>query len=122
MLVCHNCGRIGHFWRMCRSKEKQSAATDELEASGIVVAATGKAQSQICIWVTVSYTREGRKPARIQVVLDTGAQVCATGLELVATLGIKTTLVKHGGSLRDVTNVNLKPMVSFSCHMQYGDK
>ena len=86
------CGR-----RMC--KEKQSAATKELEASGIVVAITGKAQSQSCIWVTVCWAPEGRKPARIQAVWDTGAQVCVTGSELLAILGIRTVSLKRGGSL-----------------------
>lgn len=37
-----------------QSRGKQAAATEEMEASGIVIAATGNVQSQSYIWVTVS--------------------------------------------------------------------
>ena len=68
------------------------------------------------------HTYEGRKPARIKLVPETGAQLCVTRPELLATLGIRMASLKRGGSLRDVANVSLNPMGSFTCHMQYGDR
>ncbi|MPC64894.1 hypothetical protein E2C01_059016 [Portunus trituberculatus] len=88
---------------MCRSKGKTAggaAATEDLEASGIVIAAAGAAMCQSRIWVTVSHAQGGRKSARIQAVPDTGAQECVAGLELLAALDIKTASLTHRGSLR----------------------
>ncbi|MPC51401.1 hypothetical protein E2C01_045245 [Portunus trituberculatus] len=124
-VACHNCGRVGHVQRMCRSKGKNAAAaaaTEDLEASSIVIAAAGAAMYQPRIWVTVSHAQGGRKSARIQAVPDTGAQVCVAGLELLAALDIKTASLIHRGSLRDVANISLQPLGSISCHLQYGDR
>ena len=121
-LSCSNCGKTGHLRKMCRSASKKAAATEDVEASGIVTAATGKAQSQPCIWVSVSDARKERTSARIQVVPDTGAQVCVAGPGLLATLGIKETSLVRRGSLRDVANVCLKPMGAFTCHIQHGSR
>ncbi|MPC54440.1 hypothetical protein E2C01_048359 [Portunus trituberculatus] len=124
-LACHSCGRVGHMQRMCRSKGKNAAAaaaTEDLEASGIVIATAGAAMCQPRIWVTVSHAHGGRKSARIQAVPDTGAQVYVAGLELLAALDIKTAFLIHRGSLRDVANINLQPLGSVSCHLQYGDR
>ncbi|KAK8392492.1 hypothetical protein O3P69_014690 [Scylla paramamosain] len=75
-LACFNCGKTGHLRSLCKSRTKKAAAAEDLETSGIVIAATGKAQSQPYIWVTVSDTRKEGKSARIQVVPDTGSSVC----------------------------------------------
>lgn len=121
MPACHNCGRTGHMRKMCRSKGKQAAATEEMEASGIVIAATGNVESQSYIWVTIS-DENNKKSARIQVVPDTGAQVCVAGPGLLAALGITRASLMKRGKLRDVANISLKPMGSFTCCMQYGSR
>ncbi|XP_076036521.1 uncharacterized protein LOC143022265 [Oratosquilla oratoria] len=117
-LTCYGCGKTGHLRRLCRKSKK--AAAMEGEASGIVIAAAGKAQSQPCIWVTVSDTRK-ETSARIRVVPDTGAQVSVAGPGLLAALGDTKSLVSRG-SLRDVANVSLKPMGAVTCRMQHGSR
>ncbi|XP_076050210.1 uncharacterized protein LOC143030874 [Oratosquilla oratoria] len=118
-LTCYGCGKTGHLRRLCRKSKK--AAAMEGEASGIVIAAAGKAQSQPCIWVTVSDTRK-ETSARIRVIPDTGAQVCVAGPGLLAALGVDTTSLVSRGSLRDVANVSLKPMGAVTCRMQHGSR
>ncbi|XP_076042081.1 uncharacterized protein LOC143025983 [Oratosquilla oratoria] len=123
-LACHSCGRVGHVQKMCRSKVKPAAAAaaEDLEASGIVIAAAGAARSQPRIWVTVSHAKGKNKSAKIQAVPDTGAQVCVAGLELLTSLGVKVASLTRRGGLRDVANVKLQPLGSFPCRLQYGDK
>lgn len=64
---------------------------------------------------------KGEDIARIQVVPETGVQVCVVGPCPLATLGIKTTLLVRCGFLRDVANVSLKPMGEFTCHIRHGN-
>lgn len=54
------------------------------------------------------------------MVQDTGAQVCVAGPELLATLCIAAASLTRRRNLRDVANVNLKPMDAFTCRMQLG--
>ncbi|KAK3887585.1 hypothetical protein Pcinc_008290 [Petrolisthes cinctipes] len=111
MLACHNCGKTGHLRKMCRSKGKQVAATEEMEASGIIIAATRNVERQPFIWVKVSIGNNERKSAKIQVVPDTGSQVCVAGPGLLAALNIIKTSLVNRGNLKDVANVSLKPIV-----------
>lgn len=46
LLACHRCGKVGHLKRMCRGKGKCTVTAEDVEASGIVVAATSKAPAQ----------------------------------------------------------------------------
>ena len=68
---------------------------------------------------SVGHTSSG---SPVQAVPDTGAQVCVTGPELLATLGIRTASLIRGVSLRDMADTNLKPLGSFTYHMQYSDR
>ncbi|KAK3888979.1 hypothetical protein Pcinc_006984 [Petrolisthes cinctipes] len=122
MLACHNCGKTGHLCKMCRSKGKQVAATEEMEASGIIIAATRNVERQPFIWVKVSIGNNERKSAKIQVVPDTGAQVCVAGPGLLAALNIIKTSLVNRGNLKDVANVSLKPIGSFTCCIQHGSR
>lgn len=121
-LVCFSCGKTGHFRSMCKSRPKKAAAAEGAEASGIVIAAAGKAQGQPCIWVTINDTRKEGASARIQVVPDTGAQVCVAGPGLLATLGIKTTSLERRSNLRDVANLSLKTIGAFPCLIRHGNR
>ncbi|KAK3894919.1 hypothetical protein Pcinc_001367 [Petrolisthes cinctipes] len=122
MLACHNCGKTGHLRKMCRSKGKQVAATEEMEASGIIIAATRNVERQPFIWVKVSIGNNERKSAKIQVVPDTGAQVCVAGPGLLAALNIIKTSLVNRGNMKDVANVSLKPIGSFTCCIQHGSR
>ncbi|KAK8394251.1 hypothetical protein O3P69_006442 [Scylla paramamosain] len=103
---------------MCRGR-KQAATVEEVEASGIVVAAAGKVTPQPSISVTVRYAHGSGKPVGTQVVPDTGAQVCVAGPKLMGALGIPRSLLKRRGGLRDVANVLLRPLGSATCSVQY---
>ncbi len=116
--VCHDCGKTGHIHRQCKSKEKGLVGAKDAEASGVVIAATGSAQSQPQLWVTVSVAQGKGTLARIQVVPDTGAQVCVARPDLLETLGIKPASLACRSSLQDVVNVSLKPMGAFTCRIQ----
>lgn len=121
-LTCHNCGKTGHVMKMCRSKGKQVAATADMEASGIVIAAASAAQRQPRIEVTVSHAQVDGTSVKIQAVPDTGAQVCVAGPDLLAALGVKPASLTRRGTLRDVANLSLQPSGSFPCRVQYGSK
>lgn len=83
------------------------------------MAATG---NQPQLWVNVSHAREGARQASLQVVPDTGAQVCIAGPSLLAALNIKPATLKRRAGLRDVANVVLKPMDSTTCHIEYSGR
>ena len=92
---------------------------EEVEASGIVVAAAGKVTPQPSISVTVCYAHGSGKLVETKVVPDTGAQVCVAGPKLMGALGIPCSLLKRRGGLRDVANVFLQPLGSATCSIQY---
>ena len=108
--------------KMCTSKGKQVAATADMEASGIVIAAAGAAQRQPRIEVTVSHAQGDGTSVKIQAVPDTGAQVCVAGPDLLTALGVKPASLTRRGILRDVANLSLQPSGSFPCRVQYGSR
>ena len=77
-----------------------------MEASGIVIVATGKVTPQPSIAVTMRYAHGSSKPICTQVVPDTGAHVCVARPKLMGVLGIPHSLLKCRGDLRDVANMH----------------
>lgn len=103
-----------------RKQKKQEAAVEDVEASSIVIAATGKVKPQPSVAVTVHCLDGASKLVSTQAVPDTGAQVCVAGSELMSALGIPRSLLQRYGGLRDVANMLLRPLGSATCSIQYG--
>lgn len=117
--MCYDCGKTGHFRRHCKIKGKKVGRAKDVAVSGIMIAVTGCAQSQPRIWVTVSVAQKKETSTRIQVVPDTGTQVCVARPELLATLGIEAVSLVYRGCLRNLPKVSLKPMGVFACRIQH---
>ncbi|MPC60512.1 hypothetical protein E2C01_054559 [Portunus trituberculatus] len=49
MQTYYNCVKVGHLLKVCRSRGKKAAVSDDVEASGILTTAVGKVQAQPCI-------------------------------------------------------------------------
>ena len=84
---CNKCGKRGHFAKVCRSRK----ATD---CANAVIAHMSSADekmknNQLTIAVTPESGPKSNTSIKIEVVPDTGASICVTGLFMLDTLGLK---------------------------------
>ena len=90
--TCNNCGRRGHFNKVCRSKK----ATDCANAVIALVSAEEKVRSnQLEITVTPNSGRKANQNIKINVLPDTGATLCVAGSYILDKLGLNRAHLKH---------------------------
>ena len=120
-MTCHNCQKIGHMKKCCRSSKKTAnSQAASLDVLGAVTVADAHRYPQPAINVTVAFTGTDKSMHPIPAVADTGAQVCVAGPALMSLIKIRPALLQRRAGLRDVANLPLKCMGSARCHIYYG--
>ena len=97
--TCNNCGKKGHFSKVCRSEKSEHANAVIAE---IAPHANNKNNEVRILMSPVSKSSKPAKEIEISVFADTGASLCVTGLSILKLLGIKLSQLK-GTSKRIVT-------------------
>uniref|UniRef100_A0A0P4VNI8 Reverse transcriptase n=1 Tax=Scylla olivacea TaxID=85551 RepID=A0A0P4VNI8_SCYOL len=112
--TCRNCGRKGHFWRMCRALTPgRGPATSNAVLVGGVEATADLSVRIVCPWPQAECCTTA--------VADTGAQVCIAGRPLLESLGIPPGQLH--ASPRTVSHVaggGVKLLGSLTCEVTVG--
>lgn len=86
--VCNNCGKRGHFGKVCNGER-----TDHADAVIAEVANTSTSKDEIEVKVTPQVG--SKKTLQLSMYPDTGATLCVAGLPILRSLGIKLSQLKH---------------------------
>ena len=112
--TCRNCGRKGHFWRLCRSLTPGGGpSTSNAVVVGSVEAAAGLPVQLTCPHLQLECS--------ITAIADTGAQVCIAGRSLLRSLDISPRHLQ--ASPRTVSHVaggGVKLLGSLECNVTAG--
>ena len=79
--TCRNCGRKGHFWRLCSSLKPGGKPPT---TNAVVI---GSVETAACLSVQVTCPQP-RSECTVMAVAETGAQVCTAGRPLLRSLGV----------------------------------
>ena len=90
--ACKQCGKRGHFSKVCRAEK----ATDSANAVIAAIPNNEKDNGEIELTITPTGNRRSRshKEALIRVLPDTGASLCVAGLPILKKLGVKLSQLK----------------------------
>ena len=114
---CHSCGMVGHFMKMCRNRFKNKIANkshqqnvnhidaDENASIGYLMVGSLKSENaltEIAVQLKTTLKNGHEIVKQINVLPDTGANLCLLGPQQLRTLGIPTDELYNSNKLLNV--------------------
>ncbi|KAG0725268.1 hypothetical protein GWK47_038944 [Chionoecetes opilio] len=118
-VTCHNCGKTGHFRRVCRSQTREAPPGGTRSTSGgVTVGGSGGLSASLRVGVSCSDS-----PGALEVlaVADTGAQVCVAECHLTDALGLSPkTLQRPTANISRLAGARINVLGSKTCGFTLG--
>ena len=117
---CYNCGKKGHFGKVCHSEN-----TDHAEAviADVSKDATSDFENQVKVMVKPKVGSQRKKTIQWMMYPDTGATLCVAGLSILRPFGIKLSQLKPSSRhIRTATGNKINCRGWFSAELVINDR